>query len=154
MRRRVQKKWDGTGGQGEQALGRSRGGFGTKVHGSFNGLGQPVGLILTPGQASDIGQAEALLADHAPEAVIADRGYDKRALVEEIESRGAAAVIPSQKNRAEQREVDPHLYRERNLCERFWAQAKQFRRVATRYEKKAANFLAFAWVAALVVVLK
>ena len=63
-------------------------------------------------------------------------------------------MIPTQKNRAEQREVDEHLYRERNVCERFWAHAKQFRRVATRYEKKAANFLAFAWVAALVVMLK
>lgn len=95
-----------------------------------------------------------MLADHEPEAVIADRGYDKKALVAEIESRGAEAVIPTQANRAEQREVDPHLYRERNLCERFWAQAKQFRRVATRYEKKAANFLAFTWVAAVMVMLK
>lgn len=154
MRRRVEKKWDGSGGQDDQALGKSRGGFGTKWHGSFNGLGQPVDLILTPGQASDIGQAEALLAGHTPEVVIADRGYDQKALVEEVESRGGRAVIPTQKSRAEQREVDPHLYRERNLCERFWAQAKQYRRVATRYEKKAANYLAFAWVAAVMVLLK
>lgn len=154
MRRRVEKKWDGSGGQDEQALGRSRGGFGTKLHGGFNGLGQPVELILTPGQASDIGQADALLADHAPEVVIADRGYDKKALVDRIEARGGEAVIPTQKNRAEQREIDPHLYRERNVCERFWAQAKQYRRVATRYEKKAANYLAFAWLAAIMVMLK
>jgi transposase len=154
VRRRVEKKWDGSGGQAEQALGKSRGGFGTKLHGGFNGLGQPVELVLTPGQASDIGQAEGLLADHAPEVVIADRGYDKKALVEEVERRGGQAVIPTQKNRAEQRDVDPHLYRERNLCERFWAQAKQYRRVATRYEKKAQNFLAFAWLAALMVMLK
>jgi transposase len=154
VRRRVEKKWDGSGGQDDQALGRSRGGFGTKLHGSFNGLGQPVVLALTPGQGSDIGQAEDLLADHAPEVVIADRGYDKKALVQEVEARGGQAVIPTQKNRAEQREVDPHLYRERNLCERFWAQAKQFRRVATRYDKKAQNFLAFAWVAAVAVMLK
>jgi transposase len=111
-------------------------------------------LLLTAAQESDIAQAEALLADHAPEVVIADKGYDKKALVEEIESRGAEAVIPTQRNRAEQRAVDPHLYRERNLCERFWSKAKQYRRVATRYEKKAANFLAFAWVAAVMVMLK
>jgi transposase len=111
-------------------------------------------LLLTAAQESDIAQAEALLAGHTPEVVIADKGYDKKALVDEIESRGAQAVIPTQKNRKEQREVDPHLYRERNVCERFWARAKQFRRVATRYEKKAANFLAFAWVAALTVMLK
>jgi transposase len=109
---------------------------------------------VTAAQESDIAQAEALLAGHTPEVVIADKGYDKKALVDEIESRGAQAVIPTQKNRKEQRDVDPHLYRERNLCERFWSKAKQYRRVATRYEKKAANFLAFAWVAALMVMLK
>jgi transposase len=111
-------------------------------------------LLVTAAQESDIGQAEALLADHAPEVVIADKGYDKKALAERIESRGAEAVIPTQANRAEQRPVDPHLYRERNVCERSWARAKQYRRVATRYEKKAANFLAFAWVAAVMVMLK
>lgn len=120
----------------------------------MNGLGQPVELTVTPGQESDIGQAEGLLAGHAPEVVIADKGYDQQALVDEIESRGAEAVIPPRANRVDQREIDPHLYRERNVCERFWAQAKQFRRVATRYEKKAANFLAFAWVASLTVMLK
>ena len=109
---------------------------------------------MTPGQASDIGQAEALLGDHEPEAVIADKGYDKQSFVETIEARGAEAIIPTQGNRKHQREIDSHVYRERNVCERFWAQAKQFRRVATRYEKKAVNFLAFAWVAAITVMLK
>jgi transposase len=117
-------------------------------------LGHPVELKLTAAQESDIGQAEELLADHAPAVVIADKGYDKKALVEEIESRGGQAVIPTQKNRAEQRDVDPHLYRERNVCERFWSKVKQYRRVATRDEKKAANFLAFVKVAAIMVMLK
>jgi len=119
-----------------------------------NGLGQPVEWTLTPGQASDIGQADALLADHAPEAVVADRGYDSKALVEEIAGRGAAAVIPTQKNRAEQRVVDRHVYRERNVVERFWSKVKQYRRVATRYDKKAQNFLAFVKVAAIMVMLQ
>ena len=109
---------------------------------------------MTAAQESDIAQAEALLADHAPGVVIADRGYDKKALVAEIESRGAEAVIPTQKNRAVQREVDPHLYAERNVCERFWSKAKQYRRVATRYEKEAANYLAFVKVAAMMVMLQ
>ena len=86
--------------------------------------------------------------------MIADKGYDKEALVGEIESRGARAVIPTQKNRAEQREVDPHLYAERNVCGRFRSKVKQYRRVAARYEKKAANFLAFVKVAAIMVMLK
>jgi transposase len=109
---------------------------------------------VTAAQESDIAQAEGLLAGHTPEVVIADKGYDKKALVEAIESRGAQAVIPTQKDRKEQRAVDPHLYRERNLCERFWQKVKQYRRVATRYEKKAANFLAFVKVAAMMVMLK
>ena len=108
MRGRVQKKADGTGGQGEQALGRSCGGFGTKRHGGFNGLGQPVERTVTPGQASDIGQAETLLADHEPEAVVADKGYDRDAFVEAMEGRGAEAVIPSRANRTEPRERDRH----------------------------------------------
>jgi transposase len=111
-------------------------------------------LLLTAAQESDIAQAEALLAGRAPEAVVADRGYDKKALVEEIERRGAEAVIPTQKTRKEQRSVDPHLYRERNLAERFWSKVKQFRRVATRYDKKAANYLAFVKVAAMAVMLQ
>lgn len=111
-------------------------------------------MTLTAAQESDIAQAETLLADHTPEAVIADKGYDKQDLVEEIEARGAEAVIPPRKNRKEQREVDPHLYRERNLAERFWSKVKQYRRVATRYEKKAVNFLAFVKVAAMMVMLQ
>jgi transposase len=86
--------------------------------------------------------------------VIADKGYDKRAPVEEIERRGAEAVIPTQKGRKEQRAIDPHLYRERNLCERSWSKIKQYRRVATRYEKKAVNYLAFVKLAAMMVMLQ
>ena len=147
-------KGDGSGGQGEQALGRSVGGFGTKIHGGMNGLGQPVELSVTAGQASDIGRAKALLGEHEPEAVIADEGYDCDAFVEAVEGAGAEAVIPSRANRLEPRTLDRHTDRERNVVERFRAQAEQFRRVATRYEKKAANFLAFVWVAALTVMLK
>ena len=109
---------------------------------------------MTAAQESDIAQAQTLLAGHTPEVVIADKGYDKKALVDQIESRGAEAVIPTQKSRKEQREIDPHLYRERNVCERFWSKVKQYRRVATRYEKKAVNFLAFVKVAAIMVMLK
>jgi transposase len=154
VRCRFKKNWDGTGGQDDQALGRSRGGFGTKIHGGFNGLGHPVELTLTAGQASDIGQAETLLADHEPEAVIADKGYDSDAFVEVIQTRGAEAVIPPKSNRVVPREYDRHTYKERNLVERFWSKAKQYRRVAMRYEKKAANFLAFVHVAAVMIMLQ
>jgi transposase len=154
VRRGFPEKWDGTGGQDDQALGRSRGGFGAKIHGRFNGLGRPRESTLTPGQASDIGQAEALLAGHAPEGVIADKGCDSDALVEVIEGRGADAVTPRKRTGSSRWAYDRHTYEERNVCERFWAQAKQFRRVATRYEKEGSNVLAFAWVVAVTVMLK
>lgn len=153
LRRRVKKKWDGTGGQDEQALGRSRGGFGTKIHAAVSPLGHPVELRLTPGQASDIKQAEGLLGDHEPEAVIADKGYDSDAFVAAVEGRGAEAVIPPLGCRTEARPYDRHLYRERNVGERFWSRVKQYRRVATRYDKKARNFLAFVELASIMVML-
>jgi transposase len=119
-----------------------------------NPLGHPVELTLSAAQESDIAQAEGLLADHEPAVVIADKGYDSAALVAEVVSRGAAAVIPPRKNRIEQREVDWHLYRARGVVEWFWSKIKQYRRVATRYEKKAQNFLAFAQVASIMVILR
>jgi hypothetical protein len=94
------------------------------------------------------------VAREFPRSVSHGEGYDKKAFAEEVESRGAEAVIPTQKGRKEQRAIDRHLYRERNVCERFWSKVKQYRRVATRYEKKAANFLAFVKVAAIMIMLK
>ena len=94
------------------------------------------------------------MADHAPEAVIADKAYDSDAFVGAIRRRGAEPVIPPKANRVEPRPYDRHTYKERNLAERFWSKAKQFRRVATRYEKKAANYLAFVHLAAVAVLLQ
>jgi transposase len=137
----------------QQALGRSRGGFSTKLHVAVNGLGLPVELQLTPGQVADITQAEALLKGHDFDAAIADKGYDSKRLVDYIEGWNAEAVIPSRSNLKDQREFDHHLYKERNLVERFINRIKQYRRVATRYEKTARNFLAFVQVAAITVLL-
>jgi transposase len=137
----------------QQALGRSRGGFSTKLHVAVNGLGLPVELQLTPGQVADITQAEALLAGHDFDAAIADKGYDSKKLVDYIEGCKAEAVIPPRSNLKDQREYDHHLYKERNLVERFINRVKQYRRVATRYEKTARNFLAFVQVAAIMVLL-
>ena len=74
-------------------------------------------------------------------------------MVDEIEAKGAQAVIPPKKNRLEQRDYDSDLYKERNLVERFMNRIKQFRRVATRYEKTARNFLAFVQLAAITILL-
>jgi transposase len=154
VRRRGGKKVDGTGGQGEQALGRSRGGFGTKIHAAVSGLGLPVRLTLSPGQDADITHADALLDGFTPAVVIGDKGYDKQALVDAIEANGGEAVIPTLKTRKVQRGIDTDRYKDRNLVERFWATMKVCRRVATRYEKTARNFLAFVHVAATMVLLR
>lgn len=113
----------------------------------------PVELQVTPGQVADITQAESLLRDHDFEAAIGDKGYDSRKLVDYIKRRGAEAVIPPRSNLKDQRAFDQHLYKERNLVERFISRIKQYRRVATRYEKTARNFLAFVQVAAVTVLL-
>jgi transposase len=118
------------------------------------GLGLPARVILTPGQAADMTHAKRLIEGLPAEVVIADKGYDSRAVVEAIESRGAEAVIPSLKNRAKPREYDRDRYKDRNLAERFWSKAKQYRRVATRYEKTARNFLAFVHVASIMILLQ
>jgi transposase len=113
-----------------------------------------VELTLTAAQAPDIKQAEDLLAGHRPEAVIADAGYDSDALAEQVAARGAEVVVKPNRCRKAPRDIDRHLYKERNVVERFWSKVKQYRRVATRYEKKAANFLAFVQVASIMVMLQ
>ena len=115
----------------------------------MSGLGLPTRFVLSPGQEADITHAPPLLAGTAPAVVIADKGYDQRALVADIEARGGEAVIPTQKDRTVQREIDRDRYKDRNLVERFWARAKQYRRVATRYDKTARNFLAFVHLASI-----
>ena len=111
-------------------------------------------MILTPGQASDMSRASALIEESPVEVVIADKGYDGKTVVGVIEAKGAEAVIPSLKNRAVQRDYDRDRYKDRNLAERFWFKAKQYRRVATRYDKTARNFLAFIHVASLLILLR
>jgi transposase len=137
----------------DQALGRSRGGFGTKVHVAVDALGNPVRLIATAGQVADVTQAEALMDGLGVEHVIADKGYDSGKLVEAIEAAGAEAVIPPRSNRKQPRDYDEHLYKERNLIERFINRAKQCRRVATRYDKTARNYLAFWYLASIMIFL-
>lgn len=110
--------------------------------------GLPVAVTLSPGQASDKAAVEGLLALHPrPGDVIADRGYDARAILDLIAARGGRGHIPTQRDRKVQRSVDPVLYRQRNLIERFFNKIKHFRKVATRYEKSARNYLAVVLMA-------
>ena len=104
-------------------------------------------LILTGGQAADVTQGAALVSTIPTVAVIADKGYDSDALIETIEASGAQAIIPSRSNRTTQRKTDWHRYKARNLVERFFNRLKQFRRLATRYDKLACRFNAFLLLA-------
>jgi len=114
-----------------EALGRSRGGFGTKIHAITDALGYPLDFVLTAGQASDIGQAETLLelTPEGAEAFIGDKGYDSDALVQAVEARGMEAVIPPRSNRNTPRKVDWFAYKERHLIECFFNKIKHYRRI-------------------------
>ncbi len=116
-----------------------------------NGMGLPVEIRLTPGQQGDVTKAEDLLNGYNPKAVMADKAYDSDPLIKVINAKGAEAVIPPRENRREQRDYDKVLYKERNQVERFVNRLKQYRRIATRYEKTGRNFLAFIHLASIVI---
>ena len=126
-----------------EALGRSRGGFGTKIHAVTEALGHPLAFVLTGGQVSDIGQAERRIGEFPAEAVIGDKGYDSDAFVKVVEKRGMQAVIPPRSNRSNPRTYDRPLYKERHLVECFFNKIKHYRRIFSRFEKTANHFMAF-----------
>jgi len=135
-------------------LGRSRGGFSTKIHILVGALGNPVEFILTGGQEADVTQAEPLMQGYEAGAFIADKAFDSDAVVAAAKRQGAEAVIPSKKNRKVARDYDKHLYKERKKVEWFINLLKQYRRVATRYEKTARNLLGFVHVASIMILLR
>ena len=126
----------------------------TKIHACVEGLGQLARFTLTGGQVHDVTQAQALIEHIQPGAVLADKAYDADVLLAYIDSKDAKAVIPPKTNRKNQRTFDKHQYRNRNVIERFFAKLKQFRRVATRYDKLASRFASFVTLAAFVIWLK
>ena len=126
----------------------------TKIHVTTEALGLPIRLIASPGQRNDIAFAHDLIDGIDAEATIADKGYDADHLVDKITEVGAEVVIPPKRNRKVQRPYDADLYKERNKIERFFNKLKQFRRVATRYDKLLANFMGFVKLAAIAIWLK
>jgi transposase len=130
-----------------EALGRSKGGFSCKIHLAVDALGMPLKLILTGGQAADITQAIPLVEAIGATACLADKGYDADAFINHLTERGIKVVIPPKANRKEPRECDFWHYKERHVVECTFGKLKYYRRIATRYDKKAINFmglLAFA----------
>ena len=121
---------------------------------AVRGLGCPVRFTLTAGQKGDAPQAAALIEGLAAEVVMADAAYDADHLRHAIAAKGALAVIPNNPSRAIKYPLDKHLYAQRHLIECCFSKLKQFRRVATRFEKTARNFLAIVPLAATILWLR
>jgi len=138
-------------GEHAQAIGRSRGGRTTKIHAAANQVGKPIAFLLSGGNTADLRGGEALI-EAIPEGalVIADRAFDADRFRRAIEARGAVPNIPPKANRRWKACFSPVLYRGRNAIERMFCRLKDFRRVATRYDRLAATYLAAIHIAASV----
>jgi transposase len=127
----------------DQAIGKSKGGLSTKIHALVDALGNPLKIILTAGQVHDLAGADAFVPGMEAEALLADKAYDAdERVIEPLEAAGKTVVIPPKKNRTNPRTYDKALYEARHLIENFFCWVKQFRAIATRYDKTARNFLA------------
>ena len=139
------------GGQAAQGLGRSRGGFSSKIHISVDALGNPLRCCLTAGQRHDITQALALIDGFDFERLIADMSYDAVPFRRWLAVLNAEVVIPSRANRRQPLAYDKHLYKERHLVECFINKIKWYRRIFSRFEKLAGRYLGFlSFVSALI----
>lgn len=126
----------------------------TKIHASCDALGNPTGFHLTPGQVHDLAGADRLLPTllETIQAFLGDKAYDAQARVLDLLAKaGVKIVIPPKSTRTEPREYDQELYKARHLIENFFAKLKQYRAIATRYDKRAANFLGAIYLAASVI---
>jgi putative transposase len=116
---------------------------------AVDALGNPLRILLRPGQQADISGAEALIEGYQFGALIADKGFDSNNFIRQVESLEALVVIPPRSNRLVQRPVDRNLYADRNKIERFFGRIKHYRRIATRYEKTARNYKSFLYLASI-----
>jgi transposase len=131
-------------------MGRSRGGLTSKIHAVVDSNGLPIRLALMPGETHDNRLCSALLSALLPQTMLlANRGYDADWIRELARQQGAWANIPPKRNRNDPICFSPYLYRARNLIERIFNKIKQYRRVATRSDKLAANYLAFIKIASI-----
>lgn len=138
----------------DQALGRSKGGFTTKIHALVDALGNPLDFILTGGQAADITQAYPLIEGRTATYALMDKAYDADQLIGQLEAQGMIPVIPPKANRKVPREYDKEVYKERHLVECFIGKLKQFRRVFSRFDKWAKNYMSFVRFASALIWLR
>lgn len=137
-----------------QALGYSKGGFSTKIHIMVDSLGNPLDFILTGGQAADVTQAYTLIEGVQATYALMDKAYDANKLIEQLKQQNIIPVIPPKANRKELREYDKHIYKERHLVECFIGKIKQFRRVFSRFDKWAKNYMKFLRFASALICLR
>jgi transposase len=124
----------------------------TKIHATTDALGNPTSFMLTPGQACDLDGSDELLLNLETKTILADKGYDAdERVIFPLRAAGKEIVIPPKQNRKEQRFYDKELYKARHLIENFFAKLKQYRAIATHYDKTAQNFLSAVYLAAAVV---
>ena len=134
-----------------QAIGRSRGGRTSKIHALTDADGRPLLLLVTGGNVADCRAAEVLLDGLPPGLMVhGDKGYDSNAVRRQIEDAGSVPNIPPKSNRKWKNCFSPYLYRGRNAIERMFGRIKDFRRIATRYDRLAQNYLAAVHIAAIV----
>lgn len=132
-------------------MGRSRGGFSTKIHVSVDALGNPLRFRLTGGERHDITQATELAVGLHFERLIGDRSYDADSLVQELQHSGVEVVIPPRKTRNQARDYDKHWYKERHLVECFINKIKHYRHIFSRFDKLSSRYLGFlSFVGALI----
>lgn len=141
------------GGQEKQALGRCRGGFSSKIHAFVDSFGLPINFVISPGQDADVTYGEDLITEQC-EFLLGDRGYDSDRFRNSLRARNMVPVIPGRKNRREPVEYDKDIYKERNRVERFFCRIKNFRRIATRYDKTAIVFHGAVTFVAIILLLK
>lgn len=135
----------------EQAIGRSRGGRTTKIHAITDSQGRLFLFSLTPGNVADITAAYELTTHLPPKGcLIGDTGYDALKLRQDLAFRGIGSVIPTNPTRKHTWPIDLETYKERNLVERMFSRLKDFRRIATRYDKLARNFASAIALAAII----
>ena len=138
-------------GERSQAIGRSRGGRTTKIHALTDGDCRPLAFLLTGGNVADCTAAEVLLERLPATSILhGDKGYDSNAVRRQIEGMGVAPNIPPKANRLWKNCFSPYLYRDRNAIERMFGRIKDFRRIATRYDRLERNFLAAVCLVATV----
>ena len=133
-------------------IGRTKGGRNTKLHAVCDAKGRPLILLLTPGNVHDCKVAQRCIEAMPPAAeLVADKGYDSKALRDWLAERGTTAVIPPRKNRKVQYHYDKTVYRQRNIIERMFCRLKDWRRIATRFDRNIKNFIAAIALAAAVI---